>query len=499
MHRRTFLGMIPAAAVAAQDDLWQLAKRRSNVHRFSTLFTAQDVRDRLSTEQGLAAAVDWCRKTAVTRVFVEEYRDRYRAERRLLENARDRFRREGIEVSGCITTTQMGKRSTGWNIMSCFTDRRTQENVKSVFEYAASLFDEIMIDDFWFTDCACPECDRARSAKQVDIGGQKFDVRGDTWDDYRGELLYQLSRLYVLGAARQVNPKVKIIIKYPQWYDHFHERGYDVARETQIFDRIWVGTETRDREHKGAMPYEAYFIMRWLGGIGGEKCGGGWYDPYDTHEATYLEQARQTVLAGARESMLFCYGSLQEKTGPDNIRALRAAIPELLEVSAEVRKREPAGVAAYKPANSRPGQDAFLFDSAGMLGIPFEPCHTFPEEAPAAFFAFHAFSDPNFEPKFSRYIASGRPVLVSDSLAKALKPDLMRNNVRILDPKRPAEMRAHVLPPLKTTLTGGDEIGYYLFTDGSWVLENFSSRDAVVTLNGERLQLAPRGWRYHWA
>ena len=53
--------------------------------------------------------------------------------------------------------------------------------------------------------------------------------------------------------------------------------------------------------------------MRWLGGIGGAKCGGGWFDPYGTTEATYLEQARQTVLGGARESMLFCYGSLLQR------------------------------------------------------------------------------------------------------------------------------------------------------------------------------------------
>ena len=39
-----------------------------------------------------------------------------------------------------------------------------------------------------------------------------------------------------------------------------------------------------------------------LGGIGAEKCGGGWYDPSGTTEKTYVEQARQTILGGARES-----------------------------------------------------------------------------------------------------------------------------------------------------------------------------------------------------
>ena len=189
----------------------------------------------------------------------------------------------------------------------------------------------------------------------------------------------------VLGAAKRVNPKAKLIIKYPQWYDDFHNRGYEVLRETQDFDWIWVGTETRDYADKrwgGTPQYEAYFIMRWLGGIGGPKCGGGWYDPYGTTEATYLEQARQTVLGGARESMLFCYGSLQEDTGPRNVESLRDNIPELFAVADQVRQRTVVGVAAYKPANSHPENEPRVFDFVGMLGIPLVPCHEFPSEAP---------------------------------------------------------------------------------------------------------------------
>ena len=41
------------------------------------------------------------------------------------------------------------------------------------------------------------------------------------------------------------NPSVRFD-DYPQWYDRFHERGYEVTRQTEDFDRIWVGTETRD-------------------------------------------------------------------------------------------------------------------------------------------------------------------------------------------------------------------------------------------------------------
>jgi hypothetical protein len=194
-----------------------LAKRNLQVHRFSTLFTAHDVRDHLSTDAGLDSALDWCRRTAVTKVYVEVFRDGYRAERPALEKARDRFRGAGIEVSGCVTTTQVGKRSTGWNVISCYTDPVTQEKLQSIFEYAASLFDEIMIDDFWFTDCTCDVCQAARTARKATVGTNTFAVGGDTWDDYRCELMTQLSRVRVLAAAKQANPKARLIIKYPQW------------------------------------------------------------------------------------------------------------------------------------------------------------------------------------------------------------------------------------------------------------------------------------------
>ncbi|MHC4178125.1 MAG: hypothetical protein ACYSWU_11500, partial [Planctomycetota bacterium] len=289
-------------------ELWDLAKSREQIHRFSTLITAQQVRDHLSSDEGIAAAIDWCKKTAVTKVYIETFRDGYRAERDTLKRAKERFLAEGFRVSGCVTTTRIGKRSTGWTGISCYTDQPTQEKIQKTFEYTAGLFDEIMIDDFWFTDCACPECSAARKAKTVTIGQSTYPVTGDSWEDYRCELMIRLSRDRVLAVAKRANPKARLIIKYPQWYDRFHARGYEVVQQTRDFDRIWVGTETRDYDDArwgGTPQYEAYFIMRWLGGIGGEKCGGGWYDPYGTTEHTYLEQARQTVLAGARESLLF--------------------------------------------------------------------------------------------------------------------------------------------------------------------------------------------------
>ena len=505
-----------SAGTESPPGVWDLARRQTEIHRFSTLFTAQDVRDGLSTDAGIDRAIDWCKRTGVTHVYIEEFRDGYRAERPAILHAKERFQAEGFETSGCVTTTQVGKSSTGWsNTISCYTDQTTQEKLQAIFEYAASMFDEIMIDDFWFTDCTCPECEAARRARTVTVGGKTYPVRGDTWEDYRCELMVRLSRDRVLGPAKRVNPKARLIIKYPQWYDRFHERGYEVVRETADFDHIWVGTETRDYGDSrwgGTVQYEAYFIMRWLGGIGGEKCGGGWYDWLGTTGRTYVEQARQTVLAGARESLLFCYGGLQGSTGPADIEALGPDIAELLDVAGRVRVRQPIGIAAYKPPNSHPEDEARVFDFVGMLGLPLVPCHQFPTNAPAAFFSVHALKDAGFAGELARFIKTGKPVLVTDGLARRLgnQVRLDARNVHILavkgDPKSLLqvsqteldELRAPLLRPLKTKFRAPNQVALYLFKPNGWVVENFNDQPAQVEFNGRKLTIEPRGWRCEW-
>jgi hypothetical protein len=516
------LGVQPFAARAQAPtntppaiDLWDLARKNAGIHRFSTLLSAQDVRDRLSSEEGLTKAIAWCRRTAVTKVYLEEFRDGYQADRAALTLAKKRFQDAGIIVSGCITPTQVGKLSTGWNAIACYTDQPTQEKLQAQFEFAAGLFDEIMIDDFWFTDCTCPACDAARKSKTVRIGSNTYPVAGDTWEDYRCELMVRLSHERVLGAARKVNPNVRVIIKYPQWYENFQDRGYDVLRETADFDTIWVGTESRDYTDPrwgGTVQYESYFIMRWLGGIGGPKCGGGWYDWLGTTERTYLEQARQTVLGGARESMLFCYGGLQGSTGPNDVQALRVNIPELLTVAKEVKARDIIGIAAYKPAHSHPEKEARVFDFVGMLGFPLTPCHLFPTNAPVGFFSVHALKDPDLATKLAVFVDSGRPVLLTDGLARQLqgKLDLAKPNVHVLnvrgDPKSLLkiddqelnELRAPLLQPFHTTLRAPGRVALYLFNGGSWVIENFKDEPVVLEMNGDSVSVPARGWKYRW-
>jgi hypothetical protein len=377
---------------------------------WSTLFTAQDVRDHLSTDKGRAEAVDFCRKLGISKVYVEAFRDGYQPDAQALETARDFFRQAGLRVSGCVTTTGIGKPSSGWDIAVCYTNHKNQERLESIFRFAAGIFDEIIIDDFFFTDCQCSECAAAKGSM--------------SWPQYRQKLMLEMARDRVLGPARQVNPKVKVILKYPQWYDTFQERGYIVDRETELFDRIWVGTELRDPRsdewgHK--QQYEGYFIYRWLRDAAGEKTGGGWFDPFGTDATIYLDQALITVLAGAPEVFLFHYGSLISPQYRAQTEALAAHREEFEKLSKLVGNW--SGIPAYKPVSSEPGDEPYLFDQIGMLAIPLAPTARFPDKARAALFTLHSLKDVEFVAKLTSFLNAGGTALVSEGLGHALNGD----------------------------------------------------------------------------
>ncbi len=322
------------------------------------------MRDHLATPEGRAEALEFCRRLGLSKVYVEAFRDNYQADEETLKTARDFFRQNGFKVSGCVTTTQLGKRSTGWNIVACYTNRANQERLASIFRFAAGIFDEIMIDDFFFTDWECSECVAARGAQ--------------SWRQYREKLMLEMSRERVLKPAREVNPKVRIILKFPQWYDNFQNRGYVPEKESGLYDRVWVGTETRDPSserwgHK--QQYEGFFLYRWLSEIGGAKTGGGWFDPYGTDPVTYLDQAYVSVLAGAPEVLLFHYGELLSKARAqaEALRAHRAELDALGKLVGDWK-----GVPPINPSRAIPARTSTCSIGSGCWPSRSSRRHGFP-------------------------------------------------------------------------------------------------------------------------
>lgn len=429
---------------------------------WSTLFTAQDVRDHLSTEQGRQEALEFCRRMGITKVYIEAFRDGYQAQEDTLKAARDFFRQAGLKVSGCVTTTGLGKPSTGWKTAACYTHLQNQERLEKIFRFTAGLFEEIMIDDFFFTDCECSECAAAKGTL--------------SWQQYREKLMLKVSRERVLGPAHAVNPNVKVIIKFPQWYDRFQERGYVPDQEAAIFDRIWVGTELRDPSSEqwgNKQQYEAYFIYRWLTDVGGAKTGGGWFDPFGTTPTLYLDQPLTTLLAGAPEVFLFHYGALTSPQYQAQAEALAARRVQYEKLATFVSGWE--GIAAYKPVSSDSGEEEYILDEIGMLGIPETPTSHFPEGARAVILTTQALGDMELVPNLIRLLAAGGTAFISQPLAHLLNSDPRLPTPATLDLEKDQV--------LKTLEVGGGKL--VVFSDALPHLTHVDGHNRVEQLTPE--------------
>jgi len=214
-----------------------------------------------------------------------------------------------------------------------------------------------------------------------------------------------------------------MIVKYPQWYDRFHLFGYDTETFPRIFDKVWVGTETRGRNTQRfgfVQPYEGFVNYRWLAGIAGDKIGGAWFDHGDCAEYDFLDQAYTSVLAGAQELVFFNFGNLMQGH-PDHEKII-AEFDQLTKLAAFVREHPVVGVPTYKPPNSDPAGDMYIMDFLGMLGIPLIPVHEFPESAPVIFLPAQAAADANLLEHINKARARGAHLILTTSLLFA-SPD----------------------------------------------------------------------------
>jgi hypothetical protein len=238
----------------------------------------------------------------VDKVYIETYRSRVLADDQVLEDAKKFFIQHGVKVAGPICYSDSDN---GQFVSFTYTKAADRDYVKHVAESTARHFDEIILDDFFFANTKTPS----------DIA-----AKGDqSWTDFRVKTMNQVSRDLVVGPARAVNPKVKITIKFPNWYEHFQGNGYDLDQQPKIFDGIYAGTETRDPviTDQNLQQYEGYAIARYFENIAPGRMGGGWVDTYDIRYLDrYSEQLWLTVFAKAHEMTLFNYLDLLGEPKP---------------------------------------------------------------------------------------------------------------------------------------------------------------------------------------
>ncbi len=201
----------------------------------------------------------------IDKIYLETHRDLIIVPEKTLESAIGFFKSKGLKIAGGITYTI--NESNNFETF-CFSNPEHRKKAREIAEYTAKHFDEFILDDFFFTSCKCDLCIKAK---------------GDmSWTDYRLKLMTDAARDLIIDPAKAINPGVKIVIKYPNWYEHFQGLGFNLETEPKMFDGIYTGTETRDAVYSDQhlQPYESYLIIRYFNSIAPGRNGGGWVDPF---------------------------------------------------------------------------------------------------------------------------------------------------------------------------------------------------------------------------
>jgi hypothetical protein len=376
------------------------------------------------------------RQLKVDKVYLETHRDTHVVDQKTLDIAKKFFRDRGIIVAGGITFTISEPNHFQ---TYCYSDPEQRKKIQELSEYTARNFDEIILDDFFFTNC--------KSDQSIKDKGTK------SWTDFRLRLMSDAGRDLVVGPAKKVNPKVRIIIKYPNWYEHFQGLGFNLEEEPKYFDGIYTGTETRDPVYSDQhlQAYLGYNVFRYYENIKPGGNGGGWVDPggmgnYDR----YAEQLWITAFAKAPEITLFDFRQLSRKTIPSdrapwqgqktsfdfdemmkpvNYLGGKPAEPTTIARAAGYtfetidfflgKLGNPVGVKSYRPYNAT-GED-FLQNFLGQAGIPMDQCPEFPASDSLILLTEEAKFDNKIVEKIKKQILDGKTVVITSGLLNSLQ------------------------------------------------------------------------------
>jgi len=402
------------------------------------------------------------------KVYLEAYRSGQFADDKSLEAIKKFFTERGIAVSSGVTLAAGGHG--GQFGTFDYEDPHDRAECQRAVELAARHFDEIILDDFFFYT----------TKSDADIA-----AKGDrTWTQYRLEKMREVATSLVLKPAKAINPRVRMIIKYPNWYEHFQGLGYDLDVEAKAFDAIYTGTETRDPQITDQLlqQYESYLVFRYYDNIrphGGNR--GGWVDTFSTRYIDrYAEQLWDTLFAKAPEITLFSWSPLAkpEALAPGERDAwshqatsfnweemLHSKAPQGATAASGTTHTPggaqtpggappPGGTSALDGASTpgwaraagysleqvdtilgklgRPigvasykpyqstGED-FLHNYLGNIGIPIELTPEFPKDANLVLLTEAAKHDPDIVAKIKGQLTAGKNVAVTSGLLHALQ------------------------------------------------------------------------------
>ncbi|MGA2229385.1 MAG: hypothetical protein ABSH22_00520 [Tepidisphaeraceae bacterium] len=431
------------------------------------IYVTRDTVAQWSNPQVLALAYDnMSRQLKFDKVYLEIAAGKSVIREETIDPIKKFFTDRGIEVSAATAPNgnsgYNGANSQGGSLS--FALQADRDYLTSVGQLAARHFDELILDDWFFS--------AGKTAADIAAKGDK------TWTQYRMAAFDDAAANLLIKPAKAINPNMRLIIKFPNWYEHYQGLGYDLEVEPKIFDAIYTGVETRDpiavdwEQH--LQQYESYDILRYLENVKPGGNAGGWVDTLGTQYIDrYPEQiwdmafakpreitlwqwndALKTISVGTRpwqdqptsfdyQKMLASYqppsgaaatapdaaapnpggGRRGGNSGPINdARNGRVAGYAMEQVDAFLDKLgNPIGIPAYRPPHAI-GEE-FYHDFLGMVGIPIDLHATFPADSnsPVILLTEGAKNDPDIVKEMKAALGAGKNVVITSGLLRALQ------------------------------------------------------------------------------
>ena len=354
--------------------------------KLAAYVTAHTVRKLANGEISFSDAHRLLDNLGVDKVYLENYRSGLTVTLEELKRVADMFGDYEVAGGSCIGTWGDGwgrYADFGFKVV-CLTDQRNLQLISEAMSLAGEVFDEILIDDFWANWCTCSNCvsrfnERYGQATTPEHLRDEL-TRGkgplpSMWARFSTELLLEVTKKYVVEPAKKHSQNTRVVVKVAEWREDFYVRGLFIPALMQVFDGVYVGTESRE----ATLRYGAYYNARLVKALAGE-IGGTWLDTYSglsyafpVTPETYLEQLVASVAAAPSEITLFNLEDLLQPSRKPHVSVLEESLPELRSLAGELAG-EPIGILrpALLPSFS-PQLDRYLEDYLGSIALPLKP------------------------------------------------------------------------------------------------------------------------------
>jgi hypothetical protein len=371
------------------------------------------------------------RNLKVDKIYIEVMRNHTLVDEAGLDKLKKFYQDQGVEVCGGLAYSV--SEANGYQGFD-YADPENREFAQKAAEMAARHFDEILLDDYFFFD--------RKTDYDIKAKGNK------SWTEYRLEAMRDVVQNLIVGPAKAVNPKCKVIIKMANWYDQYAGMGNDTEKVPLIADGIFSGTESRVwvGQEQHLQPYLSYDIMRFMDNLKPGVNKGGWVDQGGANPIDrYSEELLDTVFSRCPEMCCFNYSGMigggrgggnrawADQPTSLNLAEVQKTIgsnanPTFADIAAYTLDRadkvlanvgKPVGIKTYTPYHAT-GEE-FLHDYLGMIGLPMDIFPQFPTNADMVLLTEQAKSDPDIISKIKGQLEAGKSVCVTSGFLQAMK------------------------------------------------------------------------------